>query len=146
MDNAAFSSVRRQNAYGSMPVRNAESDEASHRPVQGSDADSSLEAREETLGGAVPLRRKRDSGKALPHGKHGKASSAQKLMINWAMLGVMAIVAVIALVIGAFFFLGGTAQGQLILARMGQDANADAYWALGTELLNQGNVDRAIQA
>ena len=65
-------------------------------------------------------------------------------MINWALLWTVVIVLGIVAVGGAYVFLKMTDQGQLILARMGREANATALWTYGQELLDQGYLDRCV--
>ena len=65
-------------------------------------------------------------------------------MINWAMVALVVGILFIVSVLGGYVYLKMTPNGQLILARMGREADADAYWALGTELLDQGYIARAV--
>lgn len=70
----------------------------------------------------------------------------RKVMINWVAVAIaIAALFFVALVAG-FVFLKVTDPGQLILARMGKEANATAMWAYGQELLDQGYIDRSIEA
>ena len=87
-----------------------------------------------------------------PRRKRGKRRSRltrqntyQKRMINWAKVMVSIGILLMMLGAGTFVYLKLTPGGQLIMARMGRDASADAYWALGTEYLDQGYVARAIE-
>ena len=66
------------------------------------------------------------------------------MMVNWALLWTVTAVMVFLLAIGTLLYLRLTDNGQLIMARMGREANANALWAYGQELLDQGYVDRAI--
>lgn len=69
----------------------------------------------------------------------------RRMMVNWAMIfAVLAVLTVFAL-IGGYVFLKVTDAGQLILARMGREADATALWTYGQELLDQGHVARAIE-
>ncbi|MGI6694843.1 MAG: chitobiase/beta-hexosaminidase C-terminal domain-containing protein [Christensenellales bacterium] len=74
-----------------------------------------------------------------------KKNTYQKRMINWAKVSVSIGMLLIVLAAGAFIYLKMTPGGQLIMARMGREASADAYWALGTEYLDQGYVARSIE-
>ena len=79
----------------------------------------------------------------------GRAKSAQtkpvrRVMVNWAMLFTVLLVLLVFAVIGGYVFLKMTDSGQLILARMGREADATALWTYGQELLDQGHVGRAI--
>ena len=69
-----------------------------------------------------------------------------RLMINWALLWTVLAVVVLVAIIGAYAFLRFTDAGQLIMARMGRDANANAMWKYGQELLDQGYLDRSVAA
>ncbi len=75
-----------------------------------------------------------------------KRRPGRRLMINWALLWtVLAALALVAAV-GTFAFLRFTDAGQLMMARMGRDANANAMWVYGQELLDQGYLDRSVAA
>ncbi len=77
--------------------------------------------------------------------KHqGRRRSVRRVMINWALLWTVVIVLGIVLLGGAYVFLKLTDQGQLILARLGREANATALWTYGQELLDQGYLDRCV--
>lgn len=69
----------------------------------------------------------------------------RKLMINWVQVAVVLAALVVIAVIGAFAYLNYTDGGQVIMARMGKEANAKALWVYGGELLDQGYYDRAIE-
>ena len=75
-----------------------------------------------------------------------KRRPGRRLMINWALLWTVLAVVVLVAVIGAYAFLRFTDAGQLIMARMGRDANANAMWKYGQELLDQGYLDRSVAA
>ena len=93
-----------------------------------------------------------------PAPKSGKAARAmdrkhrdcrrpvRRVMINWALLWTVVIVLGTAALGGVYVFLKLTDQGQLILARMGREANANAMWTYGQELLDQGYLDRSVAA
>ncbi len=83
-------------------------------------------------------------GQEIKHRNRERARAKRRMMVNWAMVGAVSICVVILLAIGAFAFLKLTDPGQLILARMGKDANATALWTYGQELLDQGYVDRSV--
>ncbi len=65
-------------------------------------------------------------------------------MVNWARLLIVAVVLVIALAVGAYFYITRTPTGQRILARMGRDTTATALWEVGEEALDVGDIDSAI--
>ena len=75
-----------------------------------------------------------------------KRRPGHRRMINWAMLWTVTLALLLVAAVGAFAFLRFTDSGQLILARMGRDANANAMWAYGQELLDQGYLDRSVAA
>jgi tetratricopeptide (TPR) repeat protein len=67
-------------------------------------------------------------------------------LINWmkVALCVFAVTAVIAA--GGWFFLNKTDAGQKIMARLGREANSTALWAVGEDMMNEGDIDGAIAA
>ena len=75
-----------------------------------------------------------------------KSETYQGRMINWVKVAVISLGFVFALLFAGFIWLKATPEGQLVSARMGREANAGAYWTLGTELLDQGYISRAIEA
>ena len=83
-------------------------------------------------------------GRQISRGRREKAKPVRRMMVNWALLWTVVLVILIVGAIGGFVFLKRTDAGQLILARMGRDANANALWAYGAELLEEGSVGRAI--
>lgn len=110
--------------------------------------DSDYKPRERTIPKDQPKRkkgrrRKKTSGRA--EAKRRKRENYRGPMINWAMVGLVLLIVSFAAALGSYIFLELTPQGQLILARMGRDANADAYWELGEEYLDQGYISRAVQ-
>ncbi|MDI9520186.1 MAG: chitobiase/beta-hexosaminidase C-terminal domain-containing protein [Bacillota bacterium] len=84
-------------------------------------------------------RRKRRSRLTKPETYQGK-------MVNWVKVAVISLVFVFVLLFAGFIWLKVTPEGQLVSARMGRDTSADAYWTLGTELLDQGYISRSIEA
>ena len=84
------------------------------------------------------------TGKKMARRPREKVHPVHRMMVNWTLVcTVLAVLLVLALA-GGFLFLKFTDQGQLILARMGKEANALAMWNYGQELLDQGYVDRSI--
>ncbi len=75
-----------------------------------------------------------------------KKNTYQKRMVNWAKIAVSLTMLLVVLAAGALIYMRLTPGGQLIMARMGREASADAYWALGTEYLDQGYVARSIES
>ena len=74
-----------------------------------------------------------------------KRGLRMKRLINWAWVLISAVVLVIALAIGAYVFLTKTPSGQVIMARMGEDATSAAMWQVGQEYLHTGDIDKAIE-
>lgn len=74
-----------------------------------------------------------------------KRAIRTKRLINWAYVLIAGVVMVIVLLIGTFVFLTRTPSGQVIMARMGQDASSAAMWQVGQEYLQTGDIDRAIE-
>ena len=68
----------------------------------------------------------------------------RRFMVNWALVCTIVLGLVLLGAAGGFLYLKTSDAGQLILARMGYDANAEALWALGSEYLDQGYIERAI--
>ena len=74
-----------------------------------------------------------------------KRGLRMKRLINWAWVLISAVVLVIALAIGTYVFLTKTPTGQVIMARMGEDATSAAMWQVGQEYLHTGDIDKAIE-
>lgn len=64
--------------------------------------------------------------------------------INWALFTVGAGIFAIVAVIGVALFLTRTPNGQRIMARFGMEADATALWEVGTERMDVGDIDGAI--
>lgn len=74
-----------------------------------------------------------------------KVYRVRKVMINWVAVGLAVLGLLFVGLVGGYVFLKTTDAGQLMMARMGKEANAKAMWAYGGELLDQGYVERAIE-
>ncbi len=74
---------------------------------------------------------------------HG--SGAPRRMVNWMKASIAGVLIVILLAAGGYFFLKRTDAGQRLLARMGRDASSVAYWAVGDEKMNSGDIEGAIE-
>ena len=70
---------------------------------------------------------------------------ARRRMVNWMKVSLIAAFCVALLAGLSWLFLKKTDAGQRMLARMGRDANSVAYWAVGDEKLDSGDVDGAIE-
>ncbi len=96
---------------------------------------------------SAPQRPAPKSGKtarAMDRKHRGGRRPVRRVMINWALLWTVLIAVGITALGGFYVFLKLTDQGQLILARMGREANATALWTYGQELLDQGYLDRSV--
>ena len=89
--------------------------------------------------GRTGSRRSRDDRNEIK-----KPSGRLRRSVNWALMWTILAALLLLAAAGGFLYLKTTDNGQLILARMGYEANADALWSLGTEYLDQGYVDKAI--
>lgn len=77
------------------------------------------------------------------HRRRGK-HPLSKHMINWTHVSIAMVFVVVLLLVGAYFFLTRTDNGQKIMARLGQDATAAAMWEVGQEIMDTGDIERAI--
>ena len=100
-------------------------------------ARESTDTRTPELFAGTPRQHKEETGK--------QTYRVRKVMINWVRVAIVLAALVVIVVIGAFAYLNYTDGGQVIMARMGKDANAQALWIYGQELLDQGYVDQAIE-
>lgn len=69
-----------------------------------------------------------------------------KHMVNWMHVWAGVIVLILLGLIGGFLYLTRSPAGQQALARMGRDAPAQAYWQVGEDYMEGGQVDKAIAA
>ncbi|NLX83387.1 MAG: hypothetical protein GXZ04_06195 [Clostridiales bacterium] len=86
-------------------------------------------------------RRKRNKRRS----RKSKNPTYQGGMINWLKVAVVVMALMMAAGIGVLIWLQVSPSGQLVKARMGRTASSDAYWTLGTELLDQGYISRSIE-
>lgn len=75
---------------------------------------------------------------------HRNSKIINKRMINWIKAGVIIAAGVIIIAIGVYIFINHTDEGQKLLVRFGRDANTMAYWAVGEEAMDQGDIEGAI--
>lgn len=106
--------------------------------------DSDYWAQPRQMPGKKQVRRKQKRRSQRGRRRGPRRENYRGVMINWAMVGLVTLLLLFAAALGGYVYLMVTPGGQLIMARMGRDANADAYWALGTELLDQGYVSRSV--
>lgn len=75
-----------------------------------------------------------------------KIHPVKKHMVNWMHILTLMVVLLLLGVVGGVFYLNKTLAGQMILARMGRDASAQAYWQVGEEYMDRGLIHEAITA
>lgn len=66
--------------------------------------------------------------------------------INWAKMAVLFACLALLMMLGVLVFLRTTDAGQKILASMGRDASSTAYWEIGEEKMDVGDIVGAIEA
>ena len=71
--------------------------------------------------------------------------SYTKKTMNWTWFWIWIAILVIISIAGTFVFLRRTDQGQKILASMGRDAVSSAYWEIGQDRMDTGDIDGAIK-
>ncbi len=74
-----------------------------------------------------------------------REGAAPRRMVNWMKFAIFGAVIAAVLAAGGWLFLKKTDAGQRFLARLGKDASSVAYWAVGDEKMNSGDVDGAIE-
>lgn len=110
---------------------------------------------EERPSGAFPAQKGKQTSAPKERPRHGprKRRAAKRRpesyymrrhVINWAWIWFSVGILCFFLLIGAYVFLKVTPVGQVMLARMGRDANATALWTVGTEYLDRGDIPKAI--
>ncbi len=82
----------------------------------------------------------------VPAGRSHRAIRLQnqRKRVNWAIVGVAVILLMCGMAVGTYLYLDKTPGGQVLMARMGRDANAAALWQVGAEFLDTGDLDTAI--
>ncbi len=80
----------------------------------------------------------------LPNPKNKYTHQVKAHMINWAHMAIIGSCVFVLLIIGCYFYLTRTTSGQRIMARLGQDASAEALWQVGEEEMDKGQIDKAI--
>ena len=86
-------------------------------------------------------------GGRLPDGSRAgrRRHQVEKGGINWAHMAILCGVLFIGAIIGVALYLTQTPNGQIIMARLGQDAEAAALWQVGGERLDTGDLNGAIE-
>lgn len=74
-----------------------------------------------------------------------RGKTHRRRSVNWALIMTIFVFLIVCAAAGAYLYLKTTEEGQLIMARMGRDANANALWTYGRELLTQGYIERSIE-
>lgn len=77
--------------------------------------------------------------------QHRRKHPLSQHMINWTHVAIALSLLLVLAVVGAYLFLTKTDGGQKIMARFGQDATASAMWEVGQEVMDTGDIDRAIE-
>ena len=91
----------------------------------------------------------RKAARVQPVGAHaakrrGNVHKVTRHMINWAHMAIAMACLAVLLMVGAYFYLTHTAEGQRIMARMGYKATSTALWEVGEEKMDVGDIDGAI--
>lgn len=74
-----------------------------------------------------------------------EGSGSVSRLVNWMKIAIIGIIAGFLLLAGGWFFINKTEAGQRILARMGKEATSVAYWAVGDEAMDRGDIEKAIE-
>ncbi len=80
-----------------------------------------------------------------PVRKEQKTVRVRKVMINWTLVFTVLTGLLILAALAGYVYLLRTDEGQLIMARLGRDASSTAIWALGTEQLDKGYIEKSIE-
>ena len=75
-----------------------------------------------------------------------KGGGKRLKMVNWMRLTIAGVVLVALIVTGSWLFLNKTEGGQKVMARLGKEATSAAMWAVGEDLMNNGDIDGAIES
>ena len=71
--------------------------------------------------------------------------AGNRRMVNWFKVGLAVFILVVSVLAGGYFFLKRTDPGQVLMARLGQEASSTALWKVGEEMLDSGDIEGAIQ-
>ena len=140
---------RRQGRQEGRPERGGSSFQPENEPQANDTAYGSRSPRSQSAaragdGRGLAAPQAANSGRKKAAGRT-KTHNVRKMMVNWALVWTLAAALLVVGAVGGYIFLKATDAGQLILARMGKEANAQALWTYGEELLDQGYVERSIQ-
>ena len=67
-------------------------------------------------------------------------------MVNWMKIAIAGIVLIALVTVGGWLFLNKTEGGQKVMARLGKEATSSALWSVGEDLMNNGDIDGAIDS
>lgn len=115
-------------------------------PVYYDGPETDTQSRPQAPGTGASRRNPRRNRAMRPATRRPSPRNYRARMVNWAMVALIAAIVLVVAAAGGFLYLQLTTSGQLTLARMGKDAGADGFWALGTEYLDRGTIARAIEA
>lgn len=76
--------------------------------------------------------------------QRGKAHHVQRHMVNWVHVGIAGVLALLLMVVGVFFYMNNSLNGQKMLVRSGRTGTSEAYWQVGEEYLDAGSISKAI--
>lgn len=76
--------------------------------------------------------------------QHRRRHPLSKHQVNWSHVVIILFVLMVFAAVGVYLFLSKTDDGQKVMARFGQDATAAALWEVGVEVMDTGDIDRAI--
>ena len=74
-----------------------------------------------------------------------KGGGKRLKMVNWMKIAIAGVVLIAMIVGGSWLFLNKTEGGQKVMARLGKEATSAALWAVGEDLMNNGDIDGAIE-
>lgn len=77
--------------------------------------------------------------------RQAKLRPVQKRMINWMKVWVIVVALLLLVGVGFYVFLLRVPAGQRLYIRMGGSGPAEAYWQVGDEYLQAGNLRKAIE-
>ena len=77
--------------------------------------------------------------------RYEQSRSRRSGMVNWIKVALISLFVILVLAVGGWFFLNRTEAGQKIMARLGKEANSTALWAVGEDLMNDGDIEGAIE-
>lgn len=75
---------------------------------------------------------------------NARVYKVKRFMPNYSLIALLLLILFLILAILAFVLLNVTFQGQVILARFGCSTSAEALWAYGDELMNEGYIEKSI--